>query len=374
MNTTVYLILLCDFLAAMLVGAMLTRFLLYIAYRKKIFDLPGERKVQSVPVPRVGGMAFFPTLVIVTAFTISTLYRFDILNSKFLENMFFMRLTYLLGSAVILYLVGLADDLTGVNFKVKFLCQFMAAFVIALSGLWFHRMYGLFGVWEISAWVGIPTTIMLLVFVMNAINLIDGIDGLASGLGIISLACFSVIFIYEKRFVYAMTSVITLGALCAFWLYNMFGKAEKKTKLYMGDTGTLTLGLIISFLIIGLGTFTGHNGMTRNCKYLIIAFSSLMIPMLDVIRLVFYRLRHHRNPFLPDMNHVHHKLMQVGLTPRQALWTLLGTDILLIGLNAFLSMYINVNILLVIDILIYLVLVWALTSRIVKKQKDAPAA
>ena len=124
----------------------------------------------------------------------------------------------------------------------------------------------------------------------------------------------------------------------------------------MGDTGSLTLGLILCFLILNLGTFEGHNGLTRNCKYFIIALSSLMIPLLDVVRLIIFRLKHHRNPFQADMNHVHHKLIQLGASPHQALMILLSAAVILILANAYLSMYVNVNILVVVYYLVLLIL------------------
>ena len=360
-----YIILALDFVAAFFLGGAMIKLLLKVAYHNRVFDQPGVRKVHKIPVPRLGGMSFMPTLLIVIAFTIGSLYRFDLVHSNFGDNILFVRVIYMLGSALILYMVGVADDLSGISYKVKLVVQLLAALIMIGSGLWIRNFYGLFGVYEVPDAVGIPLTVFLLLFVMNALNLIDGLDGLASGLTIISLVCLTVIFLYERRFVYAMTSITTLGVVSAFWLFNMFGTPEKEMKLYMGDTGSLTLGLILCFLILALGTFTGHNGPTRNCKYFTIAFASLMIPLLDVVRLVIYRTKHHKNPFLPDMNHIHHKLLQLGLTPRKALFVLLASDAVLILLNAFFSMYVNVNILLVADILIYCFAVWYLTRRIV---------
>ena len=360
-----YLILALDFVAAFLLGVGMIRLLLRIAYHNRMFDQPGARKVHTIPVPRLGGMSFLPTLIIVIAFTIGCLYQFDLVHTSFSDNNLFVRVTYMLGSAMILYVVGVADDLSGLTYKTKLIFQLFAALVMIGSGLWIRDFYGLFGLHAIPDAVGIPLTVLLLMFVMNALNLIDGMDGLASGFSIISLVCLSVIFIYERRFVYAMTSMTTLGVVSAFWLFNMFGKPEKETKLYMGDTGSLTLGLVLCFLILALGTFIGHNGPTRNCKYFIIAFTSLMIPLLDVVRLVLYRIKHHRNPFLPDMNHIHHKFLQLGMSPRKALFILLGADVVLILLNAFLSMYVNVNILLAMDILLYYLTILLLTRRIV---------
>ena len=366
-----YVIVALDLVAAFLLGAVMIKLLLKIAYHNRLFDQPGVRKVHQIPVPRLGGMSFLPTMVIVIAFTIGSLYRFDLVRQTFSENVLFVRVAYLMGAAMVLYVVGVADDLSNIGYKIKFVFQFLAAAVLVFSGLWIKNLYGLFGLYKIPDWAGIPLTLLMLVFVMNALNLIDGIDGLASGLAIISLACFCAIFIFERRFVYAMTAMTALGVVSAFWLFNVFGKPERETKLYMGDTGSLTLGLILCFLILGLGTFIGHNGPTRNCKYFTIAFTSLMIPLLDVVRLVVYRIKHHRNPFKPDMNHIHHKLLKLGYSPRKAMWTILGADVALILLNAFFSMYVNVNILLAVDILIYYFTIKLLTDKIVRIVSNA---
>jgi len=363
-----YLIVFIDFVAAFLLGGATINLLLKVSYHNRLFDLPDVRKVHSIPVPRLGGMSFLPTMIIVIAFTIGSLYRFGLVHSSFSDNVLFVLVAYMLGSAMILYVVGVADDLSDIGYRTKFVFQFLAAFLMIASGLWIKNLYGLFGIYAVPDAVGIPLTVLLLVFVMNALNLIDGLDGLASGIAIISLVCLSIILIYERKYVYAMTSMTSLGAVSAFWCFNVFGKPEKETKLCMGDTGSLTLGLVLCFLILSLGTFVGHNGPTRNCKYLIIAFSSLMIPLLDVVRLVFYRIKHHRNPFRADMNHIHHKLLQLGLSQRNALFVLLGADVVLILLNAFFSMYVNVNILFVADILIYCLAVKFLTDRIVNQK------
>ena len=351
-----YLILAADMILGALIGAGLVKMLLHVAYKNRIFDLPdAERRVHTIPVPRLGGMSFMPTLIIVITFTVGFLYRFGFMTTPLQDNVLLIRVAYMMGSGFLLYVLGIVDDLTDLNYKVKFLIQFAASALLVSSGLWINNLYGLFGVWRIPFYVGMPLTLVLMVLVTNAINLIDGIDGLASGLAIISLGVLSVIFIYERRFVYSMTSVTMLGAVAAFWLFNVFGTPERKTKLYMGDTGSLTLGLVLCFLIVSICAFRGHNGITRNCKYFIIAFSSLMIPILEVVRLFFTRLIRHRSPFKADLDHIHHRLMRCGLSVRQTRWAILGADVVLILVNAGLCIVLNVNLLLVIDILIYTV-------------------
>ncbi len=354
-----YFVLIADFLASFLIGTLIITALLRVAYHNRIFDIPDARKVHDLPVPRLGGMSFLPTVIVVIAWTVAELYHLNLTSVNFADNIHLVQMTYMLVSAILLYLTGIVDDLSDLNYRVKFVSQFIASCLLVSSGLWIKNLYGLFGLYEIPAWVGMPATVLMIMFITNAINMIDGIDGLASGISIITIACLCGMFLVEKRFVYVMVGISTLGVLISFWLFNMFGTREKRTKLFMGDTGSLTLGLIISYLLINIGSFIGAHGITttRNCKYFIIAFSSLMIPMLDVIRLIIYRLRHHRSPFLPDMNHIHHKLKRCGLTYRQVLFVILGMDIALILLNLGMGLLKwNVNVILVIDILLFVVM------------------
>lgn len=356
-------ILLADFLSALLLAAMMILLILKVAYSNRLFDIPNERKVHEMPVPRLGGVSFLPTIIVVCTFTIGAIYSLGLTTKSFGEVRSFVNLTYLLGGAILLFIVGFADDLADVGFKIKFVVQFIVACIIVAAGMYIRNLYGLFGIHELPGYLGIPFTILLLIFITNAVNLIDGIDGLASGIVAISLVCFCVIYIFERKFVPAMVSLTTLGAVSVFLLFNIFGTREKKTKLFMGDTGSLLLGLILCYLIINLGSFVGHNGPTRNTKYYVIAFSSLMIPLLDVIRVMGYRIVKHKSPFLPDMNHIHHLLLKTGCSSRKALFVLLGIDIALIGVNALLCRYINVNVLFALDIAIYCLLIWFIDKK-----------
>ena len=157
---------------------------------------------------------------------------------------------FLFVGMTLLYLVGVCDDLVGVGYRYKFAVQIVSALLLVLSGNWFGSLGGLFGVYSVPAWVGIPVTVFIVVYITNAINLIDGIDGLASGLCSIALSVLSVIFFIRMQYVYALLAICTLGVLMPFWCYNVFGNANRGHKLFMGDAGSLTLGYVISFLTV----------------------------------------------------------------------------------------------------------------------------
>ena len=223
----------------------------------------------------------------------------------------------------LLYLTGIADDLVGVRYRQKFAIQIFCACLFPLSGLWINDLYGLFGIHELSAYVGIPFTVLTVVFITNAINLIDGIDGLASGLSSVALLVFTFLFISKGLWSYAMLSAGTFGVLVPFFYYNVFGSVERARKIFMGDTGSLTLGYILSFLAI---KYSQHNTdiMPTSKAAFLIAFSTMIIPAFDVVRVVLVRIREGHSPFEPDKNHIHHKLLAIGLSPRRAMLSLLS--------------------------------------------------
>lgn len=190
----------------------------------------------------------------------------------------------------LLYLTGIADDLVGVRYRQKFAIQIFCACLFPLSGLWINDLYGLFGIHELSAYVGIPFTVLTVVFITNAINLIDGIDGLASGLSSVALLVFTFLFISKGLWSYAMLSAGTFGVLVPFFYYNVFGSVERARKIFMGDTGSLTLGYTLSFLAI---KYSQHNTdiMPYTEGAFLIAFSTMIIPAFDVVRVVLVRIR-----------------------------------------------------------------------------------
>lgn len=175
------------FISAVILGRIIIPNVLIISMRKRLFDVPDERKVHKRPVPRLGGVTFFP--VILFSLCVFTALRLvlglgpqereaETLMSEFL---------FLMGGLTLLYIIGIGDDLVGVRYRRKFLVQIISAAMFPLGGLYINNFYGLFGIYLIPEAVGIPLTMLLVVFITNAINLIDGIDGLASGLSMVAL-------------------------------------------------------------------------------------------------------------------------------------------------------------------------------------------
>ena len=350
MQTSLFL--LFGFLFAVSLGMVIIPRILVISHKKRLYDVPDARKVHTMPVPRLGGLSFFPVILMSMFLVIGfRLYFWDVDTSSLSFNMLYEYLFLFVGMTL-LYLVGVCDDLVGVGYRYKFAVQIAAAFLLVLSGNWFDSFGGLFGIYSVPVWVGVPFTVFIVVYITNAINLIDGIDGLASGLCCIALSVLSVIFFLRGQYVYALLAICTLGILMPFWCYNVFGNANRGHKLFMGDAGSLTLGYVISFLIIHMSV-TNEVSPTLSNPYMVIAFSTVLVPLLDVIRVVLHRLREHKNPFLPDKNHLHHKLLRTGMRVRMVMVTILGIALSFIGLNAWLAWQMNITFLLGINLILW---------------------
>lgn len=344
-------------LSVFLSGILIPKILL-IAFRKKLFDLPDDRKVHRGAVPRLGGIAFTPVM----CFVVSLLFAFAAITgeTRFLDAFSDNALVISLGFCAILviYITGMADDLVGVRYRAKFIVQITAACLLYIGGLSIDNLCGLFGIHEVAGWVQLPLTVFVVVGIVNAVNLIDGIDGLASGLAGAALIIYGCSFAILGSHVFALISFATLGVLIPFFYYNVFGKAERGKKIFMGDTGSLTIGVILSFLGLRL-LDVAQSTATGMPNAVILVVSPLIIPCFDVVRVFIHRVRFGANPFLPDKNHIHHKLLALGMRQHFAMVAIVTIAILFSVVNIYLSTFVNVTALLVGDIVVWTVLnIW----------------
>lgn len=327
--------------------------IIVVAFRKRLFDIPDERKVHQGVVPRLGGLSFAPTILFTLSFTTGLRYLFGYEIPQDMLCFIIPEFYFLICGLTLLFLTGIKDDLVGLRYRSKFLAQIIAAIMIPLSGLWINNLYGILGIHELAPWLGVPLTVLLIVFICNAINLIDGIDGLASGLSCVSLVILGSLFAYNKLWMYAMLAFASFGVLIPFFYYNVFGKVDRCKKIFMGDTGSLTLGYILSFLVIRYSVYDPAIIPSFDGA-IIIAFSTLIIPMFDVIRVMLVRWRNHKGLFHADKNHIHHKLLNIGLTQRRAMLLILLMACLFSGVNIGLISFIDNNLLIGIDILVWI--------------------
>lgn len=355
------------FLISALLGWLFVPRVLLISRKKKLYDIPDARKVHNCPIPRLGGITFFPVLLMSFCLSIGVWMLMHLYGGLPHVHIFIARFILLTVGMMILYLTGVTDDLIGVSYKAKFVVQILCALLFPLSGLWIHDLSGLFWLHEIPAWVGIPLTVFLVVYITNAINLIDGVDGLASGLCSISLFTLGMAAAIKSQYLFCMISFGMLGVLLPFWFYNVFGNAEKGKKIFMGDTGSLTLGYLLSFLLVYMGSLD-KMGFPRGM--LLMGFSTMIIPLMDIPRVMMVRIREGRNPFTPDRNHIHHKLMKTGMKPFSTMIILLMVTIFLITFTVLSVMLdIDKTLILVIDIFMGILLHLIIDKFIAKRGK-----
>lgn len=362
-------ILIAAFVSAVALGRMIIPNILIISLRKRLFDVPDERKVHKRPVPRLGGVTFFPVILFsLCVFTAVRLLmghgpeesKVDQLVCEFL---------FLMGGLTLLYIIGIGDDLVGVRYRRKFLVQILSAAMFPISGVYINCFYGLFGIYMVPAVVGIPLTMLLVVFITNAINLIDGIDGLASGLSMVALLVFGVLFVHYQMWSYAMLAFVTVGVIIPFFSYNVFGDADMGRKIFMGDTGSLTLGYILSFFVIRYCMYEPNMLLlTMKSSPVLVSFSVLMVPCLDVVRVVLRRARNKKPLFMPDKTHIHHKFLAMGFSPRKALVTIQLMSACFCVFTIVGIRYLNNTLVFVIDVVVWTLLnLWF--NRVIRKKE-----
>jgi UDP-N-acetylmuramyl pentapeptide phosphotransferase/UDP-N-acetylglucosamine-1-phosphate transferase len=323
------LILLLAFAIALILTILVTPQIVKVAHELKLYDLPdSERKVHKLPIPRLGGVMFLPILMVTLTIMVVILIRLKMYD-EIGRNMDIGHFMAFIAGGMMLYAVGMFDDIKEVPYKIKFIVQILAGVLLCVAGLWVADLSYVFFIREIPWWIGMPLTIHSVVYVTNAMNLIDGIDGLSSGLSIISLICLTFRLVITGQLFWAMLAITLMGVMCGFFYYNVFGK---KDKTFMGDAGSLTLGFTLCFLLL---RFWQRDPVWNSALHNIgiVAASTLIIPLFDVTRVTLSRLRDHRPSFMPDKNHIHHKLMRAGLGPHMTMVTLLLLSIAFIVLN-----------------------------------------
>lgn len=349
-------------ISIILTGVIIPKIIL-IAFRKKLFDEIDERKIHRGIVPRLGGIAFLPSIIFSFCVVIGFNLRTEELSLGEPLMMEMIPIFFLLCGLMLMYLVGIADDLIGVRYRGKFLLQIFTGTLLVAGGMWISDLYGFLWIHNCPDWLGWLFSIFLVIYVANSINLIDGIDGLASGLSMIALIFYSIVFFLAGEYLFALMAATTLGTLIPFFYYNVFGHAENHNKIFMGDTGSLTIGTVLAFLSIAmfripLGDIPG------NQNPFILAIAPIILPCFDVVRVFVHRVRNGSNPFLPDKCHIHHKLLALGLVQWKALITILISDATIVGGNLLLSSLVQPTWLILGDIMAWTLLNFLLTHLI----------
>lgn len=328
---------------------------------RHIYDLPGDRKIHKDAIPRLGGIAFLPSMLLSFAMALSALEPIQNKVSLSLWTIYFLL------ALLLIYAMGIIDDVVGLNAVTKFVVQIVAACLLPLGGLYLNNLHGLLGVHEIPYWIGFPLTVFVVVFVDNALNLIDGIDGLAACLSIIALSGFCYMFAVQGVWGYSILIAGLTGVLVSFSYFNIFGKKDRNNKIFMGDAGSLTLGFILGFLSVKY-SMCNPAVISSSDSDVFMAFTMLFVPMFDAARVFIVRVWHGVSPFMADKRHIHHKLMAAGLSQHSTLFCIVGLDVFYIMLNLFMLKTISITMVLFIDVILFVA--FNLTINVIVKRKS----
>ena len=347
------------FVLAFFIGQAILKKLYIFSFRRRLFDPVDGRKSHLGLIPRMGGMAFLPTQCGIFMLVIIVLRFFDMI---YIDYELLVRFLLLIMGLGLLFVTGIVDDLMGIYYKWKFGAQFVAALFLPVSGLWISHMDGMLGIYGVSVWIGIPLTIFVIIFIINAYNLIDGIDGLCSGLTILACTVLGTLFFRHESWLPVIFCFTTVGVLSPFFYYNVYGKTKRKRRIFMGDTGSMTLGLTVAFLVISYTV--GEPELPLPAGNFLVAFSVVLVPMLDVIRVMVIRLVTHKPLFLPDKNHIHHYMLELGFSPQTTLFSILGIALGFVVFNMCMVRFVSNNqtLVLLIDVILWFSGLWVLNK------------
>ena len=238
---------------------------------------------------------------------------------------------HIIAASTLMLFIGLKDDLVTLSPGKKVLGQIIAAFIlIFLAKIRFTNLHGLFGIGEIGLLPGSLITLLFIVLLINSINLTDGIDGLASGLSMLIAFIFGSWFYLSGHIGYAVLSFSLIGALGGFFYFNVYGK---ENKIFMGDTGSLFLGTIISVLMIRFNEFNLNVSNPFAIESVpAISLGILAYPLIDTMRVMAIRILQYKSPFSADKNHLHHRLLVLGYSHVKATYTIIVLNILFIAI------------------------------------------
>lgn len=289
-----------------------------IAEQKKLYDLPDARKLHTKPISSLGGVGIY------VGFFLSALLSIQLpANPEF---------QYFFAAATVIFFLGIKDDIVILSATKKFLGQVVAAAIlIHLANIRITSMHGLFGINELPEAFSLALSYITIIVTINAYNLIDGVDGLAATLGLLTMCVFGAYFFMVNMPAYSVLSFSLAGSLVAFLIFNY-----NPAKIFMGDSGSLLLGLMNAILVIKFITVADSAAVVYPIESAVaIGFSILMVPLSDTLRVFSIRIFHGRSPFSPDRNHIHHMLLDRGMNHKLVTFSCLLLNMAFISLAYF---------------------------------------
>ena len=306
-------------LISFIVGFIGMPVIIRIAKAKGFVVRPNKRMSHTGEIPNIGGLNICFSYML-------TFLLFE--SNQFSQNQFF-----LIGLLIIMT-IGFIDDVLVLTPAAKLVGETLAGIaLIGFADIRITHLHGLLGITEIGIIPSYLISLFILIAIINAVNLIDGIDGLASGLGILYCLFFAVYFGLAGETSWSISAICMIGSLAVFFTFNVFGHREK---IFMGDSGSLLLGYLLTTFVF---RFCEINAYHEVPEFLhmdaapAVAICVLTVPIFDTIRVSLTRIKKHRSPFLPDKNHIHHLLLRTGLNHIQTTCVILTVSLLFIGLG-----------------------------------------
>lgn len=286
-----------SFITAFVLTFLAIPSIIAVARTKRLYDNPGDGRNNNINIPTLGGLAIFAGVI----FSISFWADF----SKCLN------LQYIIAAITIVFFIGLKDDIIGLAPFKKGMGQLLAALVLVVWGdIRLSGFYGIFGVNELPYIVSVLFSIFTILVIINSFNMIDGINGLSASFGIISSFTFGIWFYLTEHYQFAIIAFSIVGSLLAFMRFNI-----TPAKIFMGDTGSLLLGLILSVFAVKFIDFNGTlSGNFHIHSAPVVAMGILTIPLFDLLRIFIIRIINKKSPFKADRNHIHHQLLNLGIS------------------------------------------------------------
>jgi UDP-N-acetylmuramyl pentapeptide phosphotransferase/UDP-N-acetylglucosamine-1-phosphate transferase len=304
-------------LSSFIIAYLLTPEIIKVAHANEIHDQPDERKIHAHKVSRFGGVAIFFGFLI------------SMLIWSFIENQL-MNIQYFAAALTAIFMIGIRDDFMPLKPSIKLLVETFAAFLIMYLGdIRFTSLHGLLGIHEINIYWSYFITLLTVIVITNAFNLVDGIDGLAGTISVIIFTFYGSWFFLNHNYTTAIICFSLIGGLVGFLIYNY------KTQIFMGDSGSLILGFAAATLTI---SFINQNAVMKETHFLhfispISLVSCILVyPLFDTLRVFILRILDKRSPFTPDRNHLHHLLLEAKLTHIQATMVVSLVNMCFIGL------------------------------------------
>lgn len=293
---------------------------------KNLYGEPGERDSHTIPTPRLGGTMVFAGVVFST-----------VLFTGFgTDN----KLKYIIASMIVLFFIGVKDDVVSLSPIKKAIGQLLAALIVVVAAdLRVTCCYGLFGIDELPWLPGVILTTAGIIFIVNSFNFIDGIDGLASGIGLTGSAAMGLWFIYLGDISYGVMAFSLCGALAAFFWFNAYSKEYKS---FLGDTGSMIIGFLLSLFVLRYLEIVNeqHQFDPLLATSPSVALSVLFIPLFDAVRICFVRIRRGRSIFMADSNHIHHKVLLLTRSHMKSTYGIVGVNLLFLVVS---SLFVSVS-------------------------------